>query len=490
MIINKIRKEICLLIVFAIIVSLTPGQTIIAAEIQSDTDMADTSSENTEQPVFDTSIPDIPDTNQTDVPAAVNEIPILNTDQIRLIAGGDSYELHVFHAVSAAYELSADGPSIATLSNETAQSVLITPVASGTTVLTVTAVGTDGMQTLLSCQITISELSLSKESVDIYLNDEEPALDISLRGIELDEIYYATGNDWEDGEIRDALISDARCTIRTGNSKIADAWFDDGMITVKGKSKGVTNARINIYGVSLSIKINVHHYTLNKYAINTYTGSPIKSLKLNGAGGHKVTWVSGNKNVASVSNTGIVTIRGIGTTKITAKVNKRKVFCIVSVSSKTSYRVVRDARAISKKKNIQYSQTARMSPKYYDCSSLVYRCYRPYGIRFGYTNPSWAPTAADEAYWCAVTGRKISSEAIEILNCKLLPGDTIYYSFEGDNGRYLDIDHTAIFSGYAYDADFGYYGTVIEASSTSNTVAERMYYASDSIRLIGRPAKI
>ena len=131
-----------------------------------------------------------------------------------------------------------------------------------------------------------------------------------------------------------------------------------------------------------------------------------------------------------------------------------------------------------------------MSPKYYDCSSLVYRCYRPYGIRFGYTNPSWAPTAADEAYWCAVTGRKISSEAIEILNCKLIPGDTIYYSFEGDNGRYLDIDHTAIFSGYAYDADFGYYGTVIEASSTSNTVAERMYYASDSIRLIGRPAKI
>ena len=158
MIINKIRKEICLLIVFAIIVSLTPGQTIIAAEIQSDTDMADTSSENTEQPVFDNSIPDIPDTNQTDVPAAVNEIPILNTDQIRLIAGGDSYELHVFHAVSAAYELSADGPSIATLSNETAQSVLITPVASGTTVLTVTAVGTDGMQTLLSCQISIQRI--------------------------------------------------------------------------------------------------------------------------------------------------------------------------------------------------------------------------------------------------------------------------------------------------------------------------------------------
>lgn len=487
MIPDKIRKEICLLIIFALILSLTPGQTVYADVIQADTDMADTSSENNGLPSENPANLDIPETGQTDIATTVYEIPELNTDQVRLIAGGDSYELHVFHAVSAVYELSADEPSIATLSNETAQSVLITPNACGKTVLTVTAVGSDGTETMLSCQITISKLSLSKESVDIYLNDEEPAPAVSLQGIELDEIYYANGNDWEDRNLEDALLSDTRCTIRTGNSKIADAWFADGTIHIKGISKGITNARIHIYGVLLSIRINVHHYTLNKYAINTYKGSPVKSLKLNGAGGHKVTWVSGNKNVASVSETGIVTIHGTGTTKITAKVNKRKVFCIVSVSSKTAYRVVKDARAISKKKNIQYSQTARMSSKYYDCSSLVYRCYRPYGIRFGYTNPSWAPTAADEAHWCMVTKRMIASQPVEILDCRLVPGDTIYYSFQGDNGRYLDIDHTAIFAGYAYDTSVGYYGTVIEASSTSNTVAERMYYASDSIRMIGRP---
>ncbi len=169
--------------------------------------------------------------------------------------------------------------------------------------------------------------------------------------------------------------------------------------------------------------------------------------------------------------------------------NGRKVICIVSVSSPTAYRVVKDAREISKKKNIQYSQNMRMSQNYYDCSSLVYRCYRPYGIRFGYTHPTWAPTAAEEGFWCKKSGHCIAEGALEILNCKLVPGDTIYYSFNGDNGRYMNIDHTAIFSGYAYDDSIGYYGTVIEASSSSNTVTERMYYSSDNIKLIGRPSK-
>lgn len=130
-----------------------------------------------------------------------------------------------------------------------------------------------------------------------------------------------------------------------------------------------------------------------------------------------------------------------------------------------------------------------MSKNYYDCSSLVYRCYRQYGIRFGYTHPTWAPTAADEARWCSSTRHLVSEGAVDILSCKLIPGDTIYYSFQGDNGRYLDIDHTALFAGYAYEEGIGYYGTVIEASSTSNTVTERIYDASDSIRLIGRPSK-
>lgn len=514
MIKENVRKEICLLLILTIIASLTFSQTVYAAMTESVTNSEHISMETvlndpnipSEQQDNEYSENDImdrlpadhisqdssaTDQNQTpsDVPVILQQAPMLKTEHLHLLAGGDPYELHVANAANVSYEFSAEYPSIAALSNATADSVTITPISSGSTVLSVTATGMDGTQSILSCQITISELSIAVDSVNIYMNDKDPNLDIALQGIDLDTVYYETGNEWEDLCIRDALLSDDRCSIHVGNPKVADAWFSEGFIHIKGISKGITNVKLFVYGISLSIRVQVHHYTLNKYVINTYKGSAIKSLKVKGSEGHKVTWVSGNKNVASVSRTGIVTINGIGTTKITAKVNGRKVICIVSVSSKTAYRVIKDARAITKKKNIQYSQALRMSKNYYDCSSLIYRCYRPYGIRFGYTHPTWAPTAADEGRWCKNSGHIIAESAVEILNCKLVPGDTIYYSFNGNNGRYLNIDHTAFFSGYAYDPSIGYYGTVIEASSSSNTVTERMYYASDSIQLIGRPSK-
>lgn len=471
---NRVRIEICLLLVVLLLTSLAFGQTVYAASYEP---------YNVNQSETETAIPIL-----TTVP---NSNPRLYTDNVYLLAGGNSYELQVENAVSASYKLLAEVTEkpIVLLSNESAQSVTITPSAPGQTVLSVTAVGADGIQTALTCRITVSELFLEKESIDLYLNDADPSEDLAVNGVELDTVYYGSGDEWKDTSIRDAMIYETGCSIRVGNPKVADAYFSDGTIHISGKSKGITNIKMNIYGVSRSIRVTVHHYTLNKYTINTYLGSGIKNLKLKGASNHKVDWTTGNKRVASVSKTGIVTINGIGTTKITAKVNGRKVLCIVSVSSRTAYRVVKDARAITKKKNIQYSQQKRMSSNYYDCSSLVYRCYRIYGLRFGYTHPTWAPTAAEEGRWCAITNHLVAEQAVPILDCKLVPGDTIYYSFNGNNGRYRNIDHTAIFAGYAYDTSIGYYGTVIEASSSSNTVRERMYYASDSIQCIGRPSK-
>lgn len=499
MIKENVRKEICLLLIAAILISLSSGQTVSAA-IRTDQPVLEYTAANMKLAADENSEPEhdsftentepsdpVQPPDQMDISEAVP--PVLNTDQLHLVAGGQSCQLQVSNAVTVSYAFSLEFPVIAVLSEETARSVTITPTAPGFTILTADAVGSDGNHTILTCQITVSDVSVEKESVNIYLNDEETQVDLAIHGMDLDAVYYGTGNEWEDLPVRDAMMDDPQCTIQTGNPGVAEASFRDGQIHIKGIAKGITNARLTIYGISLHIRIQVHHYTLNKYVINTYQGSAVKSLKLKGAQGHKVTWVSGNNRVASVSRTGIVTINGTGTTKITAKVNRRKVVCIVSVSSKTAYRVVKDARAITKKKNIQYSQAMRMSKNYYDCSSLIYRCFRPYGIRFGYTHPSWAPTAAEEGYWCKNSGHLVSTEPVEILSCKLVPGDTIYYSFNGDNGRYLDIDHTAIFSGYAYDPSVGYYGTIIEASSTGNTVAERAYYPSDYIRLIGRPSK-
>ncbi len=500
--INKVRTECSLLFVVVFVLSMIPGSSVHAAaqntadgtsyydldySYNTDSDTADTSLPTDQN--SDGSLDTNPDTEWNEPSISYDE-PVLNTNALHLAAGGNSYELRLQNAVSASYQLdsSASGVSVVSLSNETAQSVTIAPVMAGNAVLTVTAVGSDQRQTVLTCQITVSKLTVSENLVEIYMNDTEKEADVFIEGADLDAVYYGTGDEWDDS-FRDALVSSSQCSIDTGNEEVAEAYFSDGNIHIKGYAKGITNIRGSIYGVPFSIKVKVYHYTLNKYVINTYKGSAPKILKVSGAGSHKVTWTAGNPNVASVSGNGTVTVKKIGATKITAKVNGRKLTCIVAVSSKTASRVVKNARSISQQENIQYSQAQRMSQNYYDCSSLVYRCYAPLGIRFGYTNPYWAPTAADEGLWCVKTKHVVSSEPVDILSCKLVPGDTIFYSFKGNNGRYLNIDHTAIFAGYAYDESSGHYGTVIEASSSRNAVVERMFYPGNTIMLIGRPSK-
>lgn len=494
---SKVRTECSLLLIIMIIVTMIPVQNVYAAQAGSvlpDTASlqeyeTEPSSEASDSSAAATDGQDFNDPfTSTDDPVLYYDAPVLNTNTLNLIAGGNSYELYLQNAMNASYELGAGGASVVTLSGETAQSVTITPVAAGNTVLTVTATGSDQVQTILTCQITVSKLSLSDSLVEIYMNDDDHSADVIIQGIDLDAVYYGSGDIWDES-FRDDISYHSQCSITVGNESVAGAYFNDGEIHISGYAKGVTNVRGMIYGVPFAVKVKVYHYTLNKYAINTYKGSAKKTLKVKGASGEKVTWTAGNKNVASVSQNGVVTIKGIGATKITARVNGRKIICIVAVSSKTANRAVKNARAVTLRDNIRYSQAYRMSENYYDCSSLVYRCYAKLGIRFGNTNPHWAPTAAEEGRWCSSTKHLVSEQSVDILSCKLVPGDTIYYSFNGNNGRYLNIDHTAIFAGYAYDESAGYYGTVIEASSSRNSVVERTFYPGDSIKLIGRPSK-
>ena len=136
---NRVRIEICLLLVVLLLTSLAFGQTVYAASYEP---------YNVNQSETETAIPIL-----TTVP---NSNPRLYTDNVYLLAGGNSYELQVENAVSASYKLLAEVTEkpIVLLSNESAQSVTITPSAPGQTVLSVTAVGADGIQTALTCRIT------------------------------------------------------------------------------------------------------------------------------------------------------------------------------------------------------------------------------------------------------------------------------------------------------------------------------------------------
>lgn len=229
------------------------------------------------------------------------------------------------------------------------------------------------------------------------------------------------------------------------------------------------------------------NYSLNKQVVNTYTGAKTTTLKVKNAGKKTVKWSSSNSKVAKVSKKGVVTPKKVGTTMITAQIAGQNLQCLVSVSSKKAHKAVQAARKISQDKNVKYSQSLRMVGKNYDCSSLVWRSYSPNGVKFGMK--FWAPTAAAQGKWCVDNNKKLSWKALAIDSKKMVAGDTIYYAYSGNNGRYKKISHTAIFAGYKYNPNVGYYGTVIEASTSKNTVVERNYYQSTSIVLTARPTK-
>jgi len=131
----------------------------------------------------------------------------------------------------------------------------------------------------------------------------------------------------------------------------------------------------------------------------------------------------------------------------------------ISVCKKKAYKALNKAQnAIGS----DYSQSKRMKKGYYDCSSLVWRSYSPYGIDFG--DESWAPTAADQGKWCDEYAKLLSLKKLDVSDYTLLPGDVLYYAKKSNNGRYKKIYHTAIFEGYQVTKDDSTGETTLEAS--------------------------
>lgn len=110
-----------------------------------------------------------------------------------------------------------------------------------------------------------------------------------------------------------------------------------------------------------------------------------------------------------------------------------------------------------------YSQdlTLRMTT-HYDCSSLVFRCYRDFGIIL-------PGTAAEQ-------GKYIVEHGLEVTEDMLQPGDLIFYSYEVNN-RFRNISHVAIYIGN---------GRMVHASGTTRGVVNDPFRASN-VNLYGRP---
>ncbi len=178
--------------------------------------------------------------------------------------------------------------------------------------------------------------------------------------------------------------------------------------------------------------------TLNLYQASESGG---KAVKIDPS---KITWKASNGRV-TVNSKGKVKGKKLGATCIRGTYQGFTYYWVVNVSTAKKSKAIAAGRAIAKG---TYSQPRRMQEGFYDCSSLVWRAYKPLGYNFG--SNYYAPVAATEGKYLYDRGKMIDG-AIGKENTsklKLRPGDLF---FEGgqNNGRWNGIYHVEMFAGYS-----------------------------------------
>lgn len=268
--------------------------------------------------------------------------------------------------------------------------------------------------------------------------------------------------------------ADAASEIIWGENLEACAYFSSAG-RIYAESRGTTVLKVTVDGKELTCTVEVTDPVYSNLTVIMYKGKS-KNLKLKGlAKDSKVTYASSKKKVLTISKKGKMKAKKVGHAVIKVTADGRKFNILAEIASKKGYQASKKAIAISKTKT-RYSQARRMSKGYYDCSSLVSRVYRNYGIYFG-SPRGWSPVAANIGKWCARNKKIVSRKGVSYK--KLLPGDLIFFS-SGRNGRYRNITHVEMYTGGASD---------VSASSSYNKVIHYGYSKSGSIVLIARPTK-
>lgn len=200
------------------------------------------------------------------------------------------------------------------------------------------------------------------------------------------------------------------------------------------------------------------------------------SYKVSGASGYTpVTYKVGNTKYASVSSNGLTKGKKYGRTTLTISADNASVSFNIYILKSKVYKGVSKAQAICKTKP-RYSQAKRMRKDYVDCSSFVWKSYKPYGVNFG--SKSYAPTAADIAKWCGKKKKLLKLSTYNGKSDRLLPGDLIFYrKRSGKNGRYKNIDHIAMYVGN---------DTIVHADGSSVSYSYPWYR---KVAAIARPVK-
>ncbi len=110
-------------------------------------------------------------------------------------------------------------------------------------------------------------------------------------------------------------------------------------------------------------------------------------------------------------------------------------------------------KAVATFDHYQYSKARRNNPGYVDCSSMVDRAYRLFGIEYLYAGKAWgnAGTTVTESQWCRENGAVVNSTNVN----DFIPGDLIFNNNWG---------HVVMYIGN---------GQIFEASSHSDSNPEQ-----------------
>ncbi len=214
-------------------------------------------------------------------------------------------------------------------------------------------------------------------------------------------------------------------------------------LTISAYGEGEARLTVVVNGKEFLISVKVIRIEMSKNSLVTSRGKKTK-LRIKGTR-EKAKWTSSNPRAVKVSGDGTVRCKKTGNAVITAQIGEVKVGCAVSVVSPKLLKVVNKAKKIGA--NWKYSQAKRMQTGYYDCSSLVWKCYKTMGKTFG--DRRYAPVAANVAKWCASHKKMITKSYTwnQIQKMKLRPGDLIFKTGQ-KNGRYKGIYHVEMFVGY------------------------------------------
>ncbi len=175
-----------------------------------------------------------------------------------------------------------------------------------------------------------------------------------------------------------------------------------------------------------------------------------KRIKISGIGKLVPHFGSRNPNVVSVSKKGVVKGRHAGVAYIDVYLGNMSYTYRVEVAAKGMKTIINRAKYIVN--NWTYSQGARMSNGYYDCSSLVwkgYKAYRGYNKKLG--SKQYALPAASLFDYLRVK-KQIAYFGFTKLD-DLHPGDLFFYGDYSSAVRYstpgrtLNIYHVAMYAG-------------------------------------------